>query len=68
MTTEFKVMPWLRELRDRNAAEEQGLTIADRLQRTRDGAREIHRQLLTHHPETKVTAADDPSAAQQRAV
>lgn len=38
MATEFKVMPWLRALRDRNAKIEKGMSNKEILKRTREGA------------------------------
>ena len=51
MTTEFKVLPWLRALRDRNACEETGLADADVLERTRQRAVPVIRELQRTHPE-----------------
>jgi hypothetical protein len=39
MTNDFKVMKWLRDVRDRNAIEEKGMSAQDRLARNREGSR-----------------------------
>jgi hypothetical protein len=51
MRTEFKVMPWLRELRDRNAKDEAGLSIEERLRRSREKAAGLLREFRLNHPE-----------------
>lgn len=46
MMSEFRVMDWLREVRDRNAEEESGLSLTERLARTERGAHELLEQML----------------------
>ena len=52
--TEFKVMPWLRALRDRNAEEEQGLTTEQRFQKHHREAEPLVRDFLANHPNVKM--------------
>ena len=56
MKTEFKVMPWLRALRERNAQEEAGLTIEERLRRTRERAAPVMREFMKNHPKARQCA------------
>jgi len=58
MKNDFKVLPWLRALRDRNAKEEEGMTIEERLRRTRERAQPLMREFLKNHP--NVTMAESP--------
>jgi hypothetical protein len=51
MKTEFKVMPWLRALRDRNAKEQAGLTIDERLRRSQKRGEPLLREFQRSHPE-----------------
>ena len=51
--SEFKVMPWLRALRDRNAEEERGLTIAERLKKHRAESETLVAEFLRVHPEAR---------------
>lgn len=53
MTSEFKVMPWLRALRDRNAEEERELTIAERLKKHRAESEALVEDFLQVHPEAR---------------
>lgn len=46
----FKVMPWLRALRDRDAAEEHGCSAEERLARHRREAAPLVEQFLRSHP------------------
>jgi hypothetical protein len=41
MTSDFKVMEWLRQVRDENAEEEKGLSPQEKLSRTEQGSQEI---------------------------
>jgi len=61
MKTDFKVMPWLRALRDRNVKEEAGLSIEERLRRSRERAAPLLRDFREYHPEAKKTS--NPSHA-----
>ena len=57
MKTEFKVLPWLREVRDRHARETEGLTAEERVA---DLERETHpwtAAFLRNHPEAVVREA-----------
>ena len=54
MKNNFKVLPWLRALRDRNAKEEEGMTIKERLRRTRERAQPLMREFLKSHPNVKM--------------
>lgn len=51
--SEFKVMPWLRALRDRNAEKERGLTIAERLKKHRAESETLVEEFLRIHPEAR---------------
>lgn len=49
----FKVMPWLRALRDRHAEEEKGMSIKERLEKHRRETEPLVREFLTNHPEAR---------------
>lgn len=55
--TEFKVMPWLRALRDRSAKEQVGLSVDERLRRSRARAAPLTAQFLKRHPEARSRSA-----------
>jgi len=46
----FTTLSWLRELRDRNAEEEKGMSINDRLEKHRREARDLVHEFLKIHP------------------
>ena len=57
MKTEFKVMPWLREVRDRHARETEGLTSAERVAALERETHAWTTAFLRKHPDTAVRAA-----------
>ena len=52
----FKVMPWLRALRDRNAEDEKGMSINDRLEKHRREVEPLVREFLKKHPNAENNA------------
>ena len=52
----FKVMPWLRTLRDRDAEEDKGISINDRLVKHRREAVPLVREFLKKHPNAENNA------------
>jgi hypothetical protein len=59
MTSEFKVMPWLRALRDKSAKEQEGLSVAERLRRSRALSAPLMEEFLKSHPEAR-SASEKP--------
>ena len=53
---DFKVIRWIRGLRDRNAQEEKDLTIKDRLEKHRREAEPFVREFLAKHPNIESSA------------
>ena len=60
--TEFKVMPWLRALRDRHAREVEGLSVAERLRRSRAASEPLMEEFFRNHPEARPAAPAKPAA------
>ena len=56
MTSEFKVMPWLRALRDKSAKEQEGLSVAERLRRTRALSTPLVEEFMKNHPDARRTS------------
>ena len=46
MVSDFKVMKWLRSVRDANAAAEHGMSSQDRLTRTEEETRDVIERML----------------------
>jgi hypothetical protein len=62
MKAEFKVMPWLRALRDRHAQEVEGLSVAERLRRSRAEAEPLMEEFFGNHPAARPVAPAAPVA------
>ena len=62
MKTEFKVMPWLRALRDRHAQAVEGLSVAERLRRSRAESEVLMEEFFHHHPEARPATPAAPAA------
>lgn len=65
MENKFKVMPWLRELRDRNTAECKGLTPDEMVRKTEAAAAEFHGEYMRQHPDAVVHKAGENPALQK---
>jgi len=62
MKAEFKVMPWLRALRDRHAREVAGLSAAERLRRSSAESATLMAEFFRHHPEARPAPPEAPAA------
>ncbi|MBU0679139.1 MAG: hypothetical protein KJ626_13625 [Verrucomicrobia bacterium] len=67
MKSDFKVLEWLRDVRDRQAAETDGMSAKARFEHDRRMARDAVRAFLKKHPEARRAAgqrlhsvAEDP--------
>ncbi len=61
MKTEFKVLPWLREVRDRHARETEGLTSEERVAALERETRAWTAAFLRNHPEAVDRATPAPA-------
>jgi hypothetical protein len=63
--SEFKVMPWLRKIREEHAMQQAGLTDAEKIEQDRQAANEIkdrlfHRRTSHHRSPVSRVAEDGP--------
>ncbi len=58
----FTTLSWLRELRDRNAEEEKGMSINERLEKHRREARTLVHEFLEKHPNAVTNAEPQRNA------
>lgn len=65
MENEFKIMPWLRALRDRSAGESRGLSPDEIVRKTEAAAARFHSEYMRLHPDAVVRKAGDNSALQK---
>jgi hypothetical protein len=56
MKSEFRVLPWLRDVRDRYAEETEGLDAAERIDLLRRETEVWVQQFLRHHPQKPAPA------------
>jgi hypothetical protein len=64
----FKVMPWLRALRDRTAEEEKGLTVEQRLEKHRRESAPLVEQFVRNHPAARrIETVSPPMVAEKNA-
>ena len=64
--SEFKVMPWLRSIRDDNADTESGISVRQRIKRTRKESGTLLNNYLQSHPSAKYVKDDSPSLVEVR--
>ena len=55
-------MPWLRALRDRHAQEVAGLSVAERLRRSRAESEALMEEFFRSHPEARPAMPAAPAA------
>lgn len=57
MRSDFRVLDWLRSVRDRQAAETEGMSAEARFEHDRRLARDVVREFLKNHPNARRAAA-----------
>lgn len=66
MTNEFKVMPWLRTIREEHAARQAGLSDAERIEQDRREAAEITDRLFKNSKTYRIPAPSFTRVAEKR--
>jgi hypothetical protein len=62
MKRDFKVLEWLRDVRDRHARQTEGLTTEQRLAALEQETREWNAAFFRNHPEARLAAPLEPAA------
>jgi hypothetical protein len=68
MKSDFKVLDWVRRVRDRNAGEERNMSVEERSVRLRERAEPLVETFLANHPRARRTPSAKNACVREEAV